>query len=350
MKFVDEALITVQAGHGGNGVVSFRREKFVPRGGPDGGDGGRGGSIYLVGEEGLGTLVDFRSRTVFRAPHGRSGAGANRTGASGEDLTIPVPPGTLVHDLGMDLLLGEITAHGERLLVARGGDGGFGNTHYKSSVDRAPRRSTPGKPGEERRLRLELRLLADVGLLGFPNAGKSSLLARLSRAHPKIADYPFTTLTPQLGVAEEAGRRWVVADVPGLVRGAAEGAGLGLRFLNHLRRTRLLLHVVDVSSDENDILERVRAIVAELEAFDPALAAKPRWFVANKIDLLPPEEVRARGARLAVACADHARLFSVSALTGEGLPELAGAVGEALAHLPAPVPPGRDAPSVTPLS
>ncbi len=346
MKFVDEALITVQAGHGGNGVVSFRREKFVPRGGPDGGDGGRGGSIYLVGEGGLGTLVDFRTRTLFRASHGRPGSGANRTGASGEDLEIRVPPGTLVHDLKAGLLLGEIVTHGERLLVARGGDGGFGNTHYKSSVDRAPRRSTPGHPGEERRLRLELRLLADVGLLGFPNAGKSSLLARLSHAHPKIADYPFTTLTPQLGVADDGERRWVAADVPGLVRGAAEGAGLGLRFLNHLRRTRLLLHVVDVSlPDEDEILDRVRAIVSELEAFDPRLAAKPRWFIANKIDLLTPEEARERCARLAAACADHPRLFAVSAREGNGIAELVGAVSDGLAHLPgrpSPEPPPAD--------
>jgi GTP-binding protein len=335
MKFVDEAIITVRAGNGGNGVVSFRREKFVPRGGPDGGDGGRGGSVYLVGSEGLGTLVDFRARTLFRAPNGRGGAGANRTGASGVDVEIAVPTGTLVHDLDTGLLLGEIVAHGERLLVARGGDGGFGNTHYKSSVDRAPRRSTLGRAGEERRLRLELRLLADVGLLGFPNAGKSSLLARLSHAHPKIADYPFTTLTPQLGVAEDGERRWVAADVPGLVRGAAEGAGLGLRFLNHLRRTRLLLHVVDVGrADEETMLERVRTIVSEIEAFDPELAAKPRWLVANKIDLLSPEETAKRTARLAAASPDHPRLFAVSALDGRGVTELVRAVSEGLAALP----------------
>lgn len=335
MKFVDEATITVQAGHGGDGVVSFRREKFVPRGGPDGGDGGRGGSVYLVGDEGLGTLVDFRTRPLFRAPHGRPGSGANRTGASGRDLEIPVPTGTLVHDLEAGLLLGEILTHGERLLVARGGDGGFGNARYKSSVDRAPRRATRGRPGEERRLRLELRLLADAGLLGFPNAGKSSLLARLSRAQPKIADYPFTTLTPQLGVAQDGERRWVLADVPGLIRGAAQGVGLGHRFLNHLRRTRLLLHVVDVSlGDDSEILERVRALVAEIEAYDPELAAKPRWLVANKIDLLAPEEARRRAANLAAACPDHARLFAVSARDGSGVEALADAVGALLARPP----------------
>lgn len=337
MKFVDEAVITVRAGNGGDGVVSFRREKFVPRGGPDGGDGGRGGSVYLEGEEGLGTLVDFRARALFRAPNGRPGSGANRTGASGEDLVIPVPLGTLVHDLEAGILLGEVVAHGERLMVARGGEGGYGNTRFKSSVERAPRRATPGRPGEERRLRLELRLLADVGLVGLPNAGKSSLLARISRAHPKIADYPFTTLTPQLGVAEDGERKWVAADVPGLVRGASHGVGLGLRFLNHLRRTRLLLHVVDLAlPDETEIDEHVRTIAGELAAFDPALARRPRWLVGNKTDRLTETETRARLGRLVALAPEGARVFAVSAATGAGVAELVGAVTAALPALPPP--------------
>lgn len=337
MKFVDEAIVIVRAGGGGDGVVSFRREKYIPRGGPDGGDGGRGGSVYLIGEEALGTLADFRARSLFRAEDGRSGGGNNRTGRSGSDLVIPVPLGTIVHDAETGFILGEVIVHGERLLVARGGDGGLGNSHFKSSIERAPRKATPGRAGEERRLRLELRLLADVGLVGYPNAGKSSLLARLSRAHPKIADYPFTTLTPQLGVAQSGEHRWVAADVPGLIRGASRGAGLGLRFLNHLRRTRLLLHVIDLSlSDEGEILDRIQTIVEEIASFDPLLAIRPRWLVANKIDCLSAEDLRDRLSKLSQSLSPSVPLFAVSALTGSGVPALVDAVTSALPNLPTP--------------
>jgi GTP-binding protein len=246
MKFVDEADIRVEAGAGGNGCVSFRREKFIPRGGPDGGDGGRGGSVYLVAREGINTLVDFRVRRRFRAAQGRGGAGQNMTGAAGEDLYIDVPKGTVIADLDTNEILGDLTDAGQELLVARGGRGGFGNTHFKSSTNRAPRQSTPGEPGEGRHLALELKLLADVGLLGLPNAGKSTLIRALSAARPKVADYPFTTLTPHLGVVRvDAEQSFVMADIPGLIEGAAQGAGLGHKFLKHLQRTRLLLHVVD---------------------------------------------------------------------------------------------------------
>ncbi len=293
MKFVDEATIRVQAGSGGNGCVGFRREKFIPFGGPDGGDGGAGGSVWLLADEGINTLVDFRHQRRFRAERGEDGHGRQMTGKSGADTVIRVPVGTVVVNVDTDEEIGDLAAHGQRLLVARGGGGGLGNVHFKSSVNRAPRRATPGETGEEREIRLELKLLADVGLLGFPNAGKSTLIRAVSAATPKVADYPFTTLQPHLGVVRiEADRSFVVADIPGLIEGAAEGAGLGIRFLKHLARTRLLLHVVDLAplDGETDPFVEIRAIEKELKRHDPALLARPRWLVFNKIDLLAPEE------------------------------------------------------------
>ncbi len=321
MKFVDEATIQVEAGDGGNGVASFRREKFIPRGGPDGGDGGDGGSVYLVADENLNTLVDFRYRRTHRAERGENGKGRQMYGRKGADLTIRVPPGTRVSDADTGELLGEMLAHGQTLLVARGGRHGIGNVHFKSSTNRAPRQFTYGKPGEKRALHLELVLLADVGLLGMPNAGKSSLIARLSSARPKIADYPFTTLYPNLGVVRvDLERSFVIADVPGLIEGAAEGAGLGIRFLKHLSRTRLLLHLVDIGQIDPaaDPAADVRGIVRELEKFGGDLVGRERWLVLNKIDLLPPDELAARRQLLLDELQWTGPVYSVSALSGEG--------------------------------
>ncbi|OGT19282.1 MAG: GTPase ObgE, partial [Gammaproteobacteria bacterium RBG_16_57_12] len=293
MMFIDEALIKIEAGKGGNGCVSFRREKYIPFGGPNGGDGGHGGSVLLVAENNLNTLVDFRFKRHFSAQNGQPGMGKECTGKSGEDLFIRVPVGTAVYDMETDELIGDLVEDGQRLLVARGGRGGLGNTHFKSSTNRAPRQAIPGTPGEARQLRLELKLLADVGLLGMPNAGKSTLISAVSAARPKVADYPFTTLHPNLGVVSiELDRSFVIADIPGLIEGAAEGAGLGIRFLKHLARTRLLLHMVDIMppGGTSDPVEDVRAIERELEKFSPELAKRERWLVLNKIDLLPPEE------------------------------------------------------------
>jgi len=290
MKFVDEAEIRVQAGDGGDGCVSFRREKFIPRGGPDGGDGGDGGSVYLVGTPNLNTLADFRVKRSFRAERGGNGMGRNRTGASGDDLHVPVPLGTLVYDADTDELIGDVVDDRRALLVAQGGTHGVGNSRFKGSTNRAPRRFTPGTPGEARRLKLELKLLADVGLLGLPNAGKSTLIRAISGARPRVADYPFTTLYPNLGVVRVGEHRsFVVADVPGLIEGAAGGAGLGIRFLKHLQRTRLLLHLVDVAPTDPaaEPVAAVDTLVGELERFSPELAAAPRWLVLNKVDLLP---------------------------------------------------------------
>lgn len=296
MKFVDEATIRVQAGDGGNGCVSFRREKFIPYGGPDGGDGGDGGSVYLVADENVNTLVDFRHERDYRAERGQNGMGRNCTGKSGEDLLVRVPVGTQVVDDETGEPMGDLVAHGQQLLVAQGGFHGLGNTRFKSSTNRAPRQSKPGTPGEVRRLRLELKLLADVGLLGLPNAGKSTFIRAVSSATPKVADYPFTTLYPNLGVVKvDYERSFVIADVPGLIEGAAEGAGLGIQFLKHLSRTRLLLHLVDVAPyDQTDPVDNVRKIERELEQYSDALAGQPRWLVLNKIDLLPEEEREAR--------------------------------------------------------
>jgi len=293
MKFVDEATIHVHAGNGGNGCVGFRREKFIPFGGPDGGDGGAGGSVWMVADEGLNTLVDFRHERVFRARRGENGMGRQMAGRKGEDLVIRVPVGTVVINTATEEEIGDLARHGQRLLVARGGQGGLGNIHFKSSVNRAPRKATPGTPGEERELRLELKVLADVGLLGFPNAGKSTLIRAVSAATPKVADYPFTTLQPHLGVVRiGTDQSFVVADIPGLIEGAADGAGLGVQFLKHLSRTRLLLHVVDIAPMDGvtDPVAEVRAIEKELAGFDPQLLERPRWLVLNKADLLAPED------------------------------------------------------------
>lgn len=292
MKFVDEAPIHVQAGRGGNGCLSFRREKFIAKGGPDGGDGGDGGSVYLEGNDDLNTLVDYRFQRSFNAESGQQGGSKNCTGRGGEDLILKVPVGTTVIDEDTDEVLGDITADQERLMVAKGGYHGLGNTRFKSSTNRAPRQTTPGKEGEARRLRLELKVLADVGLVGLPNAGKSTFIRAVSAARPKVADYPFTTLVPNLGVVQpQKYRSFVIADVPGLVEGAAGGAGLGIRFLKHLTRTRLLLHLVDMlPPDGSDPAENVNVIENELDQFSPTLWGRERWLVLNKIDLLPADE------------------------------------------------------------
>jgi GTP-binding protein len=333
MKFVDEASITVQAGAGGNGCVSFRREKFIPFGGPDGGDGGHGGGVWLVADAGLNTLADFRRARRFRAPNGAPGQGSNCSGRSGEPVFIQVPVGTVVHELDTGEVLGDLIEPGQKLLVAQGGVGGKGNTHFKSSVNRAPRKTTPGTPGEYRNLKLELRVLADVGLLGLPNAGKSTLLSAVTAATPKIGAYPFTTLHPNLGVVElEEGRTFVIADIPGLIEGAAEGHGLGTRFLRHLQRTRLLFHVVDATLREGEPSpeQGARDIIEELHAYSAELAAWPRWLVVNKIDKLPPGKGEEIGQRIAAAIDYQGPVFCVSAATGQGTDELVRAAGQYL--------------------
>ena len=292
MKFIDEASIRVEAGKGGNGCVSFRREKYIPLGGPDGGDGGDGGSVYLLADGSMNTLVDLRFSRMFKAENGQQGMGRNCTGKGGSDLTVVVPVGTVVLDEDTGEQLGDLVEDGQRLKVAQGGFHGLGNTRFKSSTNRAPRQSTPGTAGEARSLHLELKVLADVGLLGLPNAGKSTLIRSVSAARPKVADYPFTTLYPNLGVVSiESHRSFVIADIPGLIEGAAEGAGLGIQFLKHVSRTRLLLHLVDVAPfDGTDPVESMRIIELELEKFSPELAKRERWLVLNKLDLLPEEE------------------------------------------------------------
>ncbi|HSH28406.1 MAG TPA: GTPase ObgE [Thiohalobacter sp.] len=333
MKFVDEATIRVAAGDGGNGCVSFRREKYIPFGGPDGGDGGDGGSVFVVADESINTLVDFRYQRRYQAQRGENGRGRNCTGAGGEDRVIRVPVGTMVYDNGTGELIGDLTVAGQRLKVAQGGWHGIGNARFKSSTNRAPRQSTPGTPGEQRELRLELKLLADVGLLGMPNAGKSTLIRAVSAARPKVADYPFTTLYPNLGVVRLARHQsFVVADIPGLIEGAAEGAGLGVRFLKHLARTRLLLHLLDVSpfGGSGDPVEDARRIVAELEKYSPELAARPRWLVLNKLDLLPGDEGAARCDEIVAGLGWDGPVFRISAATGEGTDDLVKAV---MAHL-----------------
>jgi GTP-binding protein len=336
MKFVDEAHILVEAGNGGDGVVSFRREKFVPFGGPDGGDGGRGGSVQLVANSGLNTLADFRFTSSYRAEHGQRGAGSQSTGRSGADLYIQVPLGTAVHDAGTGELIGDLTRHGDTLLVARGGRGGLGNAHVKSSTNRAPRRFIPGSPGEHRELALELQVLADVGLLGLPNAGKSTLLRAVSEARPKVADYPFTTLHPHLGVVRVGPERsFVMADIPGLIEGAAEGAGLGIRFLKHLARTRVLLHLVDIAplDPEAEPVKAVTALAAELKKFSPELAQRERWLVFNKIDLVAPEERASQVQAIVKGLRWKGPVFTVSAATGLGCKELSARLMERLEAL-----------------
>ena len=318
MKFVDEATIEVTAGKGGNGCVSFRREKYVPRGGPDGGDGGDGGSVFLEGDVALNTMIDYRYTRRLRADNGEAGRGRNCSGKSGEDLILPVPLGTTVLDEDTGEVLGDIRETGERLLVAQGGFHGLGNTRYKSSVNRAPRQSSPGTEGESRKLKLELKVLADVGLLGLPNAGKSTFIRAVSAATPKVADYPFTTLIPSLGVVKvDAYRSFVAADIPGLIEGASEGAGLGIRFLKHLTRNRVLLHLVDVAPiDGTDPAEAARSVVKELERFSPALAARPRWLVLNKIDLVDAAAVAACRDRVVKALDWQGPVYEISAVAG----------------------------------
>ena len=342
MKFVDEARIQVFAGNGGNGCVSFRREKFIPLGGPDGGDGGNGGSIYLIADEGLNTLIDFRHQRHFRAERGQNGMSRQCYGRSGDDLTIRVPVGTVIMDAGTDEVIGDLTAHGQRQLVAQGGHGGKGNIHFKSSVNRAPRKATSGTPGDERELHLELKVLADVGLLGFPNAGKSTLIRSISAATPKVADYPFTTLHPNLGVVRAAAdRSFVVADIPGLIEGASDGAGLGVHFLKHLQRTRVLWHVVDLAPFEEGPPpnKQVRAIERELKKFDPALLDKPRWLVLNKADMLPDGEAELRAKALKRSLRWKGPVYLVSALERTGLDPLVYATMDALDALKRPAEP-----------
>ena len=325
MKFVDEATISVEAGKGGRGAVSFRREKYIPRGGPDGGDGGDGGSVYLRADSGLNTLVDFRHKRTYRAAHGESGAGRNRTGVSADDLYIAVPVGTRVRDIGTGEKIGELLLHDEKLLVASGGFHGIGNARFKSSTNRAPRQFTPGSEGERRELKLELILLADVGLLGMPNAGKSSFIRKVSSARPKVADYPFTTLYPNLGVVSAGEERsFVIADIPGIIEGAAEGAGLGVRFLKHLERTRLLLHLVDIAppDDPVDPVSGVRLIADEMARFSPELAARERWLILNKRDLLSEEELARKKAALVASLRWKGEVFAISALSGDGVEAL----------------------------
>ena len=323
MKFVDEALVKIKAGNGGNGCMSFRREKFIPKGGPDGGDGGSGGSVILVADEALNTLSDYRYHISFSARNGEPGRGRNCSGKGGEDLLLKVPVGTCAYDDATDELIGELTKPDQQLLVARGGRGGLGNTHFKSSINRAPRKTIPGAFGEERELRLELNVIADVGLLGLPNAGKSSFIRAVSAARPKVADYPFTTLHPNLGVVRADNyRSFVIADIPGLIEGAAMGAGLGIRFLKHLMRTRLLLHIVDMMPYEGDPARDACGIVNELEQFSPTLAEHKRYLVLNKMDIVPEEEREARKQSIVEALAWQGPVYMISAISGEGVQEL----------------------------
>ena len=338
MKFVDEAVIEVIAGDGGKGVVSFRREKYVPRGGPDGGDGGRGGSIYAVADRNINTLIDYRYARIHRAKRGENGRGADQYGRGAEDVVLRVPVGTVIIDEETSALVADLAADGQRALIAAGGKGGLGNLHFKSSTNRAPRQSTPGEAGEHHRLRLELKVLADVGLLGLPNAGKSTLIRAISAARPRVADYPFTTLAPHLGVVRaDASRSFVVADIPGLIEGAADGAGLGHRFLRHLQRTRLLLHVVDLApfNDAADPVADARAIVKELKRYDPALYDKPRWLVLNKLDLILEAEREERVAAFVKAYRWKGPVFAIAAINGAGCAGLVHAVAEWLSKHPA---------------
>lgn len=328
MKFVDEATIKVQAGNGGNGCLSFRREKYIPKGGPDGGDGGDGGSVYLEAVDDLNTLSDFRTTRFYAAENGQSGQGKNCTGRGGEDKVVPVPVGTMVYDDETAELIGDLTKAGERLCVAKGGFHGLGNTRFKSSINRAPRKTTKGTPGEARHLHLELKVLADVGLLGFPNAGKSSLIRSVSSAKPRVADYPFTTLYPNLGVVSmDYHKSFVIADIPGVIEGAAEGAGLGIQFLKHLQRTKLLLHVIDVAPfDNSDPVDAARKLIDECAKFSDELADKPRWLVLNKIDLLEEADVEQKQADISAALNHQGPVFLISAIKATGTQALCHAI------------------------
>ena len=325
MKFVDEAKIDIYAGNGGNGSSSFRREKYIQFGGPDGGDGGRGGSVFLEGDSGLNTLVDFRHLRKYKAQNGQHGSSRNKTGKSGEDIVIRVPLGTIIADAESGESLGDVTSHCEQLRVAQGGRGGLGNVHFKSSTNRSPRRTVPGSPGESFELHLELKVLADVGLLGFPNAGKSTLISAVSAARPKVADYPFTTLYPNLGVVRiDMDRSFVIADIPGLIEGAADGTGLGIQFLKHLQRTRLLLHLVDLAPLVLDVdpVEQVRQLERELENFDAGLMDKPRWLVFTKADLLPAGEAATKAEKAVEALGWKGPWMLISSVTKSGTEEL----------------------------
>ncbi|BAX51780.1 Obg family GTPase CgtA [Photobacterium damselae subsp. piscicida] len=336
MKFVDEAVIRVDAGDGGNGVVSFRREKYVPKGGPDGGDGGDGGDVYLVADENLNTLIDYRFQRFYAAERGENGRGGNCTGKRGEDIILSVPVGTRAVDEETGEVIADLTEHGMKLMVAKGGFHGLGNTRFKSSVNRAPRQKTMGTKGEIRHLRLELLLLADVGMLGLPNAGKSTFIRAVSAAKPKVADYPFTTLVPSLGVVRAgADRSFVVADIPGLIEGAADGAGLGIRFLKHLERCRVLLHMIDLlPADGSDPVENTFTIINELEQYSEKLAGKPRWLVFNKVDLMPEDEANEKSQEILDALAWEDKYYRISALNRLGTQELCYDLMEFIEQLP----------------
>ena len=358
MKFIDEAKILIAGGNGGNGIVSFRREKYEPHGGPNGGDGGHGGSVYAIADRNLNTLIEYRYTRKFLAERGENGGSSDCTGRSGKDIVLHVPVGTVITDENSQRVVADLAVDGQQVLLAKGGKGGLGNTRFKSSTNRAPRQCTPGDPGEERDLRLELRVLADIGLLGLPNAGKSTFIRAVSAARPKVADYPFTTLHPNLGVVRTAeNKSFVIADIPGLIEGAADGAGLGIRFLKHLARTRILLHIVDLAplDPEADPVRDARAIVRELERYSPELASRPRWLALNKIDLIPEEMRKQRIhdflAAYAADAPEDSPHFCISAINGEGCRSLVFALQAALDALPpAPIHSERDvnnAPSET---
>jgi GTP-binding protein len=352
MKFFDEATIDIAAGHGGAGCVSFRREKFIPFGGPNGGDGGRGGSVFAIADQNINTLIDYRYTRRFDARNGEAGRGSDQFGAAGADIEMRMPVGTIIRNAETGEVMAELLEHGQRVPLAKGGDGGFGNLHFKTSTNRSPRQKTPGWPGEAFKLQLELRVLADVGLLGMPNAGKSTFITAVSNARPKIADYPFTTLHPNLGVVRVGPERsFVIADLPGLIEGASDGAGLGHQFLRHLQRTRLLLHIVDAApfDDSIDPVAQAKAIVAELKKYDPALHAKPRWLVFNKLDIVPAEEREALVKDYVKRLRWKGPVFSISALARDGLQPLLEKIQNFVAEQvpPPPAPPDRrfDAPA-----
>ncbi len=352
MKFFDEATIDIAAGHGGAGCVSFRREKFIPFGGPNGGDGGRGGSVFAIADQNINTLIDYRYTRRFEAKNGEAGRGSDQFGAAGADIEMRMPVGTIIRNAETGEVMAELLEHGQRVPLAKGGDGGFGNLHFKTSTNRSPRQKTPGWPGKGFKLQLELRVLADVGLLGMPNAGKSTFITAVSNARPKIADYPFTTLHPNLGVVRVGPERsFVIADLPGLIEGASDGAGLGHQFLRHLQRTRLLLHIVDAApfDDSIDPVAQAKAIVAELKKYDPALHAKPRWLVFNKLDMVPAEEREALVKSYVKRLRWKGPVFSISALARDGLQPLLEKIQNFVAEQvpPPPAPPDRrfDAPA-----
>ncbi|MER1691610.1 Obg family GTPase CgtA [Proteus mirabilis] len=336
MKFVDEAKILIVAGDGGNGCVSFRREKYIPKGGPDGGDGGDGGDVYMVADENLNTLIDYRFTKSYRAERGENGQSRDCTGKRGQDITINVPVGTRARDLATGEIIADLTVHGQKQMVAKGGFHGLGNTRFKSSVNRAPRQRTMGTPGESREVLLELMLLADVGMLGMPNAGKSTFIRAVSAAKPKVADYPFTTLVPSLGVVRmDSHQSFVVADIPGLIEGAADGAGLGIQFLKHLERCRVLLHLIDIDPiDGSDPVENAKIIISELEKYSDKLAQKPRWLVFNKVDLLDADEAKQKAQAIVEALGWEGDYYMIAAINQEGVKKLCWDIMEFLKVTP----------------